>query len=165
MSAAPRRGPLWRPVAAGAAAAFVVAGFGGSLTEIAGWYRSLEFPSWKPPDWLFGPAWTTIFALCVVSGVHAWRRAPNRAAREWIIGLFALNGALNIGWSLLFFRLRRPDWALYETAALWASILLLIVVLARWSRLSAWLLAPYLAWVSFAAALNWEIVRLNAPFG
>ena len=108
--------------------------------------------------------WTLIFALTAVSGVLAWRAAPNRTAREWIIILFALNGFLNILWSLLFFRLRRPDWALFEVVFLWLSILLPIVVLARFSKSASMLLLPYLAWVSFAAYLNFVVVRLNEPF-
>jgi tryptophan-rich sensory protein len=82
-----------------------------------------------------------------------------------VVSLFALNLALNVLWSVLFFALRRPDWALAEVVALWMSIAVLIGVLARHPRSGAWLLAPYLAWVSFAAVLNLAIVRLNAPFG
>jgi benzodiazapine receptor len=80
-----------------------------------------------------------------------------------ILGAFALNAFLNTFWSLLFFRLERPDWALYEVPFLWLSILLLIVLLGRVSNKAAWLLVPYLVWVSFASVLNWEIVKLNAP--
>ena len=90
--------------------------------------------------------------------------APRGTTREWIIALFAINGFLNILWSLLFFRLRRPDWALGEVGFLWLSILLPIVVLARFSKPASALLLPYLAWVSFAAVLNWKVVQLNAPF-
>ena len=67
-------------------------------------------------------------------------------------------------WSFLYFRLRRPDWALFEVALLWLSVLALILVLARYSRVSSLLLAPYLCWVTFAAVLNWGTVRLNGPF-
>ena len=82
-----------------------------------------------------------------------------------MLGLFALNAFLNVSWSLLFFRLRRPDWAFAEVGLLWLSILVLVVFLGRVSRTSGWLLAPYLAWVTFAAALNLAVVRLNGPFG
>ncbi len=78
--------------------------------------------------------------------------------------LFVANGLLNMGWSLLFFTLRRPDRALVEVVALWLSILALIVVLAPASPLAAWLVVPYLLWVSFASVLNVAIVRLNRPF-
>ncbi len=80
------------------------------------------------------------------------------------MGLFAVNGFLNVFWSLLFFKLRRPDLALYENAIFWLSIVVLIVFLARRSVLASALLAPYLVWVSIAAVLNYEVVVLNGPF-
>ena len=151
----------WKPLLAAGAAALAVAILGATVTDLGPWYESLQRPSWQPPDWLFGPAWTLIYALAALSGVTAWRDAPDRASREWMLGLFALNGALNIGWSLLFFRLQRPDWALAEVVVLWLSIVLLMVVLGRYSKQAAWLLVPYLAWVGFAAALNFAVVQLN----
>jgi tryptophan-rich sensory protein len=161
-TAAPPPGATrWRPVLAAAGAALFVAILGGTLTDIGPWYQALRKPPWQPPDWLFAPAWTLIFALAALSGLTAWRSAPSQAAREWTIGLFALNGFLNVLWSFLFFRMQRPDWALLEVGLLWASVLLLMLVLGRWSRPAAWLLAPYLAWVIFAAVLNLAVVRLN----
>jgi tryptophan-rich sensory protein len=153
-----------RPVAVAAAAAFAVSGLGALMTDIGPWYRGLAKPAWQPPDWLFGPAWTIIFAFAAASGAVAWRQAPDKAAREWLLALFALNGFLNVLWSLLFFRLRRPDWALAEVGLLWLSILLLMLVLWRYSRKASLLLAPYLAWVAFAGWLNWATVRMNGPF-
>jgi len=164
-AAGPRRHARWKPVAAAFGAALGVALLGGLTTEIGPWYRSLVEPPWKPPDIWFGPAWTLIFACAAMAGLTAWRHETSRSMREWIIGLFALNAFLNVGWSLLFFRLHRPDWALLEVVLLWLSIVLLIVVLRRISTASAWWLAPYLAWVTFAAALNRAVVELNAPFG
>jgi tryptophan-rich sensory protein len=164
-----------RAIATAAAAAVAVAGLGALTTDIGPWYTRLEEPAWKPPDLLFGPAWTLIFACAAAAGVIAWsRRRPaprqqdaaiDQRAREWMLAAFALNATLNLVWSLLFFRLHRPDWALVEVAALWLSIVLLIVLVGRRSAPAAWLLAPYLAWVSFAALLNHAVVHLNAPFG
>lgn len=154
-----------KPVVVAAAAALGVALLGGLMTDIGPWYFALRQPAWKPPDWLFGPVWTLIFALAAAAGVSAWRRAPGRADREWLLALFALNGFLNVLWSLLYFRLRRPDWALWEVGFLWLSILLLMVVLSRYARRATWLLLPYLLWVSLAAALNAATVQLNGPFG
>lgn len=159
------RGGLLKPVLIAAAAALAVAGLGGLMTDLGPWYQRLVQPPWKPPDWLFGPAWTAIFALAAMAGVIAWRRAPRRVDREWMLALFALNGFLNVLWSLLFFRLHRPDWALFEVLVLWLSILLLIGVLARYARTASLLLLPYLAWVAFAGFLNLATVRLNGPFG
>lgn len=153
-----------RPLAAGAACAVVVAGIGGAMTDLGPWYESLAKPAWQPPGWLFGPVWTTIFALCAYAFAESWARAPSRAARLTIMWLFAFNMFLNVMWSGLFFTLRRPDWALIEVALLWLSIAALIRVLAPVSRRAAWCLVPYLVWVGIAAALNLEVVLLNAPF-
>jgi tryptophan-rich sensory protein len=151
----------WLPVLAAGAAAIVVAVLGASMTDLGPWYHELKKPDWQPPDWAFGPAWTLIFALAALSGATAWRDAPDEASREWVIGLFAFNGFLNIFWSALFFRLHRPDWALLEVGVLWLSILLPIIIFARYSKKACLLLVPYLAWVTFAALLNFEVVKLN----
>lgn len=160
-----RQSSLWLPVLGAAAAAILVASLGATMTDLGPWYQALKKPSWQPPGWLFGPAWTLIFALAAASGVIAWRNATTESQREWVIGLFAINGTLNVLWSTLFFRLQRPDWALMESALLWLSVLVPIIVFARYAKTASALLLPYLAWVTFAAFLNWEIVRLNAPFG
>lgn len=160
-----RRPFPYRAVLVAAASAVTVAAIGGSLTVIGPWYRGLHKPAWTPPDVAFGVIWTTIFAFIAVAGVTAWRAARTPVTREWIIGLFALNGFLNILWSLLFFRLQRPDWALIEVAPFWLSIAALIVFIGRFSRWGAALLAPYLVWVSVASVLNYQIVHLNGPFG
>jgi translocator protein len=153
------------PSALAALAALAVAMLGMTITDLGPWYRGLEQPDWAPADPVYGAAWTLIFALAAASAVLAWRSASSRREVETIIGLFALNGFLNILWSLLFFQVKRPDWALGELVVLWLSIVLLIAVIGRHSRLAALLLLPYLLWVSFAGWLNWEIVRLNGPFG
>jgi benzodiazapine receptor len=158
------RGNFWKPVLIAASVAIFIAVLGGTLTDTGVWYQSLLKPSWQPPDWLFGPAWTLIFALATASAVDAWRKAGSRAQREWVIALFALNGFLNVAWSTLFFALKRPDWALIEVVFLWLSILLPIIVFWRFARPASLYLMPYLVWVSFAAFLNLTVVRLNAPF-
>lgn len=155
---------LLKPVLIAAGVAILIGTLGGTLTDIGPWYQNLRKPSWQPPDWLFGPAWTLIFALATVSAVYAWRNARDRSEREWVVGLFALNGFLNVLWSTLFFKFRHPDWALVEVAFLWLSILLPMIVFWRFSKAASLYLLPYLAWVSFAAFLNYTIVKLNAPF-
>jgi tryptophan-rich sensory protein len=142
----------------------VVGGVGGWLTDLTPWYRELKRPSWQPPDWAFGPAWTLILAMASYSAYLAWQGAADRRDQLLVIVLFAVNGIANLAWSPLFFRMRRPDWALIEVVFLWLSILIPIVLLARFSATASWLLVPYLLWVSFAAFLNWTIVKLNAPF-
>lgn len=151
----------WQVPAAAVLWAVVVAVAGGLLTDIGPWYHRLRKPSWQPPDWAFGPAWTLIFLLAAIAAVLAWNGAPDIAARWRIVLLYAVNGVLNIGWSLFFFRLRRPDLALAEVVALWLSILAMVIGVASLSSLAALLLVPYLAWVAFAAALNRAVVHLN----
>ena len=160
----PRREILWKPVFIVTVATLAVAMIGGALTELGPWYRTLQKPPWQPPDWVFPPAWTIIYALAATSALLAWRGASDRAQTTRIIALFAVNGGLNVLWSGLFFTFQRPDWALVEVVLLWLSIVVLIVAVAGASKTASWLLVPYLAWVTFAAILNFEVMRLNAPF-
>ncbi|MFL5289374.1 MAG: TspO/MBR family protein [Rhodopila sp.] len=142
----------------------LVGGLGAFLTDLTPWYyRELKKPRWQPPDWLFGSAWSLILALASLSLFLGLRAAPDDANRSAVIMLFGLNGLANLAWSPLFFRLRRPDWALYEVPFLWLSILAPMLLLR--SGTASLLLLPYLSWVSFAAYLNLTIVQLNRPFG
>lgn len=138
---------------------------GGWVTRLGSWYQALDKPAWQPPDWLFAPVWTVLFALAAVAAVVAWNArsaAPDDRAR--LAGVYLLNGALNVGWSFLFFRLQRPDWAVWEAMALGASVVFMMIWVGEHSRWAPWLLAPYLGWVCFAVLLNLAVVRLNAPF-
>jgi translocator protein len=141
----------------------LVGGLGGAATEIGPWYFQLQKPSWQPPDWLFGPAWTTIYVLTSIAGVKAWRRA-DEVQRRYFLGALLLNLVLNLLWSLIFFTSQRPDIALLEVVPLWLSILLMVLLVRGYSPQSALLMLPYLGWVAFATYLNWTIVKLNAPF-
>lgn len=134
---------------------------GGLLTEIGPWYRGLKRPRLNPPDWLFGPAWTIILGLAAWSATIAWDAAGNDGERRLVVLLFSANALLHLLWSPLFFKLKRPDWALVEVVFLWASLVALVVGLAPISSKASLLILPYLAWVTFAAWLNWQIVRLN----
>jgi benzodiazapine receptor len=152
----------WFPIAFVVAWTVIVLAAGGAVTNVGTWYQSLRKPSWQPPDWLFGPAWTLIFILASLAFVQAWR--GQEAGRGGLAAVYVVNGILNFGWSLLFFGRRRPDRALVEVVPLWLSIVAMIVAVAGMRPGAAWMLAPYLAWVSFAAVLNRAIIRLNAPF-
>ncbi len=152
------------PVVIAAAAATLVAIVGMTITDTGGWYHSLKMPWWAPADGVYGIAWTLIFASTALGGIYGWRAMPQRE-RDWLVGLFALNGFLNILWSLLFFRFHRPDWALVELLVLWASILGILVYTWRRSIPGAVLILPYLGWVTFAGYLNMFVVKLNGPFG
>lgn len=134
---------------------------GGLMTPRAEWYARLNKPSWQPPGWAFGPAWTIILGLAAWSGVIAWNAAAGPAEQRSILVLFAVNGLCHLAWSPLFFKAQRPDWALIEVVFLWASLVALVVGLWPISVTAAMLILPYLAWVSFAAYLNLTIVRLN----
>jgi tryptophan-rich sensory protein len=158
--------PVWpdgRAMIVAAVGVTVVAILGGIATQIGPWYRALAKPWYQPPDWLFGPAWTVIFALTALAVATAWTLA-SPAYRPAIVAASLVNGVVNILWSVLFFTLRRPDWALVDVVLLWLSIVVLMVVVGRVSLFAALLLFVYLAWVSFAAVLNLAVVRLNGPF-
>lgn len=152
------------PASVAAVTTLLIAALGATITVLGPWYHGLVQPAWAPPDIVFGPAWTLIFGLCAVAAATAWVDAPDTRTREIVIGLFALNGFLNLLWSFLFFRAQRPDLAMIEVWFLWASIAVLIAVCWRFSKGAAMLLIPYLVWVTFAGTLNTAVVRLNQPF-
>lgn len=152
------------PVAIAALAVTVVGLVGGTITHIGPWYESLIQPEWAPADPVYPIAWTLIYALTAMAGVAGWLATTSWNEREWMIGMFALNGFLNLLWSFLFFRFQRPDWAEIEVIALWLSVAALIVLLWRRTTWGAVLLIPYLLWATFAGYLNMTIVRLNGPF-
>ena len=156
--------PRARVIGTAALCALGVAILGGLATDIGPWYASLKRPPWQPPDWLFGPVWTLIYALCALSGATAWRAMTDPIQRQWLLVAWVMNAFFNVLWSLLFFRLHRPDWAQMEVGLLWLSVALLIRQTWRAHRGAGALLVPYLLWVSFAAFLNNTVVRLNEPF-
>ena len=147
-----------------ALAGVIVAVAGGVLTVIGPWYENLRKPSWKPPDWAFGPIWSTIIILAVISAALAWDAADSASAKTAVLTVLVVNAILNIAWSGIFFKLKRPDWALVEVLMLWLSIVALILVLGSHSTTAGLLMVPYLVWVSIAAFLNYRIVQMNKPF-
>ena len=124
------------------------------------WYASLQKPSWTPPGWLFGPVWTLLYILMAVA---AWLVSTHGEfrRRRLPLTLFCLQLAANAAWSWLFFGLQRPGLALIDIALLWLLLTLTLVLFYTTRRASGLLLLPYWLWVSFAAALNAEIWRLN----
>lgn len=137
---------------------------GGLLTTIGPWYRNLKKPSWQPPDWLFGPAWTIILGLAAWAGHIVWNITGSYDTRTDIIIVYGVNMVAHFLWSPIFFTLRRPDWALVEVVFLWLSVAAMLYVTASISQTAGLMILPYLLWVSFAAALNAKIVSLNRPF-
>ncbi|MEM7236368.1 MAG: TspO/MBR family protein [Pseudomonadota bacterium] len=154
----------WGVAAVAGGLALMCAVAGGMLTRLGPWYETLRKPSFQPPDWLFGPAWTVIFTVTAIAGYTAWQAASSDQ-QATVLALFVFNAAVNAAWSGFFFTLQRPDWALIEVAVLWMSIVALIVYIWPISATAAFLLAPYFLWVSFASILNLAVVRLNRPFG
>ena len=154
----------WFPVLSAAAWAILLGGVGGVLTEVGAWYARLRKPAWQPPDWAFGPVWTIILGLAAWAAVIGWHAAISDRDRADLLIVYAVNFVCHLAWSPLFFKLKRPDWSLVEVVFLWASVVAMIVVLVGLSSFAAWLIAPYIVWVSIAAVLNRAIVRLNGPF-
>jgi len=141
-----------------------VAGMIGSLfttPSIASWYAALRKPDFTPPNWLFGPVWTTLYLLMGISFYIIWNASSERRNPGRAIAIFAVQLALNILWSYLFFALRSPRLGLIEIIAMWVAILATIISFSKILKTSALMLVPYLIWVSLASYLNYMIVVLN----
>ena len=125
------------------------------------WYESLRKPAWNPPHWIFGPVWSALYAMMAVAAWSVWRPKGFTAAKLPLT-LFLLQLALNATWTPLFFGLRRPGSAMICIALLWLAILTTLIEFRKVSPMATALMIPYLAWVTFASALNFELWRLNA---
>lgn len=148
---------------------FVVACFSAALigsvftsSSIPVWYETLLKPSFSPPNWLFGPVWTVLYLSMAVAGWLVWQQRGRNPTIALPLALFGIQLVLNTLWSVLFFGLQAPGTALVEIIVLWAAILATLLSFWRVSKGAGWLLGPYLAWVTFAAVLNFEIWRLNS---
>ena len=124
------------------------------------WHTALVKPPWNPPSSVFFPVWTLLYAFMGVAAWLVWLRADAHG-RHFALGAFLVQLVLNGAWPWIFFGLHAIGTALFEIALLWLAILTTILTFRRISRASAWLLAPYLAWVSFATALTFALFRLN----
>jgi tryptophan-rich sensory protein len=132
----------------------------GAWSTSPAWYAAMVKPSWSPPGWLFGPVWTLLYVLMAVAAWLVWRE-DGWARQRRPLTLYVVQLMLNAAWTPIFFGLRQPGWALLEIVALLAAILATLISFKPVRPLAAWLLAPYLAWVSFAAFLNFTLWRLN----
>jgi benzodiazapine receptor len=154
---------------------FVAAALGSIATApaIGSWYRMLAKPDWTPSDAAFGPVWTTLYLMMAVAAWLVWRtgvasEAPSTrpldrrtASVPFALALFTVQLVLNVAWSWIFFGMRSPGWAALEIAALWLGIAATTIAFFSRSHLAGWLMTPYLAWTTFAAALNVAIWRMN----
>lgn len=125
------------------------------------WYAGLNKPSWNPPAWVFGPAWTFLYITMAVAAWLVWCEGGWRLQGR-ALGLFMLQWSLNALWTPLFFGLHRPGLALIDILALWLAVTATIHAFWQVRRSAGLLLIPYLAWVSFATVLNFTIWRLNS---
>ena len=143
------------------AVCFGAAALGGAFTSgaIPGWYAQLSKPAWTPPNQVFGPVWSALYLMMAVAAWLVWRRG---GAIALPLVLFGLQLAFNVAWSGLFFGLHRPGAAFADIIALWGLILATLLTFWRVSAPAGVLMAPYLAWVTFAAALNFSVWRLNS---
>lgn len=132
-----------------------------TLPSIPTWYAHLMRPPYAPPNWVFGPVWTILFALMGMAAYTVYRRGLQTKDVLLGLSLFTIQFVLNILWSALFFRFHLIGIALIEIALLWIAILATIVVFVRVSKTAAWLMVPYLAWVSFALLLNYGFWQLH----
>lgn len=140
----------------------LAAGYIGSaftLDQIGTWYSMLTKPSWTPPSWVFGPVWTTLYVLMGTAAALVWNsRKFGRVAACWF---FVAHLVVNALWSIVFFGLHELLLSVCIIVLLWLLIAMLIAVFSRYSRLAAWLLVPYILWVSYASTLNVGIYFLN----
>lgn len=133
-----------------------------TITGVGSWYQTIEKPLWNPPSWVFGPVWTTLYVLMGISLFLVWKSAlPVKVKRSALL-LFGIQLLLNFFWSFIFFNQHQIGLAFVEIVILWLMILLTIFAFARINQVAAWLLVPYISWVSFAAILNFTIWRLNS---
>jgi translocator protein len=137
----------------------VIAGFA-TISNIAGWYATLSKPAFNPPNWIFGPVWTLLYILMGIALSLIWKQpnSPNKSNSLW---LFFIQLFLNFCWSFLFFYFHRIGFALVDIVMLWILIILTIFSFSRLNKTAAFLLLPYICWVSFATILNGAIYSLN----
>ena len=142
---------------------FVAGGIGSLATTkaIPTWYRGLAKPSFSPPNWLFGPAWTVLYLLMAVAAFLVWRQGLSAPGVKLALLVFLVQLALNALWSILFFGMRSPLFGFVDIVVLWLAILVTTVLFFRVSTAAGVLFLPYIGWVTFAAVLNAAILVLN----
>lgn len=125
------------------------------------WYRDIQKPSWNPPSWVFGPVWTLLYTLMALALTLIWQRGERGGDIELALAFFMTQLVLNALWSHLFFELRKPRVAFFDILMMWVFIVLAMRAFYPLDVRAFWLMTPYLAWVTFAAVLNFTLARLN----
>ncbi|HRW11314.1 MAG TPA: tryptophan-rich sensory protein [Caldilineaceae bacterium] len=165
----------WGALAIALATPFVAAAVGGVATSSssATWYRRLRKPDWNPPGWIFGPVWNTLYLMMGFASWLVWRRRDDkqgwfgiggksqRVEVDGALRLYGIHLVFNALWSVIFFGLRRVDWALAELLVLWSLILTTLARFYEIDKRAGWLLVPYQLWATFATVLNFTIWRMN----
>ena len=151
--------PSWKEVVAFALGVLVIGGAIGATNAPDDWYRALAKPAWNPPDWVFGPVWTVLYAMVGYAGARVFAADGRRLGP--LTRLWALQMGLNFLWTPLFFSARSLTLASMEIAFLLAAVIAFMVAVRRRDRVSLWLFAPYAAWVGFASVLTWTILGMN----
>src|SRR5918993_3722358 len=154
----------WLKLVISIAIPVAVGGLSGLFTrpEIDGWYQAIAKPSWQPPNWVFGPVWTTLYIMMGIALYLVWKNNAPIQKKKPAIVLWVIQLVLNFFWSYIFFNQHEIGWALVEIIVLWLLILLTTIAFGRISRIAAWLLVPYISWVSFASILTYTLYRLNS---
>lgn len=142
-------------IAVGSIAGYITAG-----ESSGGWFRNIQKPSFQPPNWLFAPVWTILYILMGIALWSVWKK-PASKQRNTAMSWFFAQLFFNFWWSIIFFSCHLTGIALLDIIVLWMLILVTILSFAKHSRLAAWLLVPYILWVSFASVLNYSIWKLN----
>lgn len=132
-----------------------------TIPEISGWYQTIQKPSWNPPNGIFGPVWTTLYILMGVALYLVWKTPNSKRTKPIVVSFFMIQLGLNFLWSFIFFNQHRIGLALANIILLWIFILLTILSFSKVNKTAAWLLIPYILWVSFAMLLNYSIWQLN----
>ncbi len=125
------------------------------------WYANLIKPEWTPPNWIFGPVWTVLYILMGLAAFLVYREGFKRREVKIALGLFSLQLGLNFFWSILFFTFNNLRASFVEIIFLWVAIVATIISFYRISRPAAWIMVPYLLWVTFASILNYRLLILN----
>jgi benzodiazapine receptor len=155
------KGPASAAVSIAIALAAGAVGALATVSSVTTWYPGLAKPAFNPPNAVFGPVWTVLYVLMALAAWRVWRATTTDRRRRQALVLYGVQLALNLAWSLIFFGLRRPDLALADIAALLAALIATTAAFWRIDRPAGLMLLPYIAWVAFASALNFEIWRLN----
>lgn len=141
----------------------MVGGVSGYFTVagVGSWYTQINRPTWNPPNWLFGPVWTTLYIMMGIALYLVWKSRLNTPLKSNAILFWSIQMTLNFFWSFIFFNQHLIGFAFVEMVMMWLAILVTIFAFSKINKYAAWLMVPYIAWVSFAGILNFTIWKLN----